>query len=716
MPRLTALPSRPRIGLRQLLIALSLAGIVPLAIVATVLLVALWRAQQAELHESARGTAHALAVSVEQRLEGMLRRLRFLATQPGLDLQGLRQRSAEVLSASPELSELAVLTPEEAKLPRERKLFEGEALAGGVELGVPVVRDGKVAYGLFATIDAAALSDLLSSQLREPSGVAMIADADGRILARTRAAEHYAGRPLAPPLAAALKASPSGVGRFPLPDGSDVSSAWTPVRGTHWTLILETPAAPADAALARSLGALAALLIIVLVASSLFAWLIGRRLADAIHAAAGAAVDMSAGKPLGPVPSRIDEVQTLMEALERASARLAAAQEDRRRAGAELDAVLQQESRAREQAETANRAKDEFLAMLGHELRNPLGAIGNATRVIERLPSTSGDHKAARQIIARQTTHLAKIVDDLLDVGRVVSGRILLRRNLVDLAQAAGAAVAAVRAGERPDEHEWTLELATVLVSADPTRIDQVLANLLGNAAKFTPAGGRIRTRVCEEAGEALLVVEDSGPGVRPELLPHIFELFARDPGHGDRGGLGIGLALVRRLVDLHGGSVHVENLADHGGARFTVRLPAIPEPEPVAQHAARPLPAPRPARQARVLIVEDNDDSRVSLQRILQADGHLVSAARDARAGLEAAAAGSPNIAVVDIGLPGMDGYQFARALRERFGSGVRLIALTGYGTEADRQRAAEAGFDAHLTKPVDLDRLLALVTEAAS
>jgi CheY-like chemotaxis protein len=255
-----------------------------------------------------------------------------------------------------------------------------------------------------------------------------------------------------------------------------------------------------------------------------------------------------------------------------------------------------------------------------------------------------------------------------------------------------------------------------VLVSADPTRIDQVLANLLGNASKFTPLGGRIRVRLAGEAGEAVLTVEDSGPGVRAELLPHIFELFSRDAAAGDRGGLGIGLALVRRLVELHGGSVQAENLVPQGGARFTVRLPAIPEPEPVAHRDARPLPTPRPARQARVLIVEDNDDSRVTLQRILQADGHLVSAARDARAGLEAAAAGSPNIAVVDIGLPGMDGYQFARAMRERLGSGVRLIALTGYGTEADRQRAAEAGFDAHLTKPVDIDRLLTLITEAAS
>jgi signal transduction histidine kinase len=437
--------------------------------------------------------------------------------------------------------------------------------------------------------------------------------------------------------------------------------------------------------------ALAGLFVVVLVASALFAWLMARRIAGALHAAERAAEAMGA-------------------------ARAAAAEADRARTAVEADAVLQQERAARLQAEAANRAKDEFLAMLGHELRNPLGAIGGAMRVLERLPSTSGDHKAARDIIARQSAHLAKIVDDLLDVGRLVSGRILLRRNLVDLAHASAAAVATVRAAEREGEHEWLLELAAVLVSADPTRIDQVLANLLGNAAKFTPSGGRIRVRLAEQAGEAVLTVEDNGPGVRPDLLPHIFELFSRDAAAGDPGGLGIGLALVRRLVELHGGSVQAENLVPQGGARFTVRLPAIPEPEPVAHHDARPLPTPRPARQARVLIVEDNDDSRVTLQRILQADGHLVSAARDARAGLEAAAAGSPNIAVVDIGLPGMDGYQFARAMRERLGGGVRLIALTGYGSEADRQRSAEAGFDAHLTKPVDIDRLLTLITEAAS
>ena len=746
MPRLSALPRPgPRIGLRQLLILLSLAGIVPLAIVATVLLVALWRTQQGQLHESMRATAHALAVSVEQRLDSTVRRLGLLAgLEAPENLAALHRRSAEVLAASPDWSNIIALAPDGEQLfnaarvfgeplprsgdrPHQRRVFEGQVSvsdlfvgntrnAAVVEIGVPVLKDGKVSYGLFATLDARELSELLRSQLRDAASVAGIADAEGRMVARTRDPANFIGKSLVAPLDAAVRENREGGGRFAVSDGPPVYSAWMPIQGSGWSLILGMPAGPADAALKRSLGAFAALLAIVLVASALFAWLIGRRLAEAIHAAADAAVHMSSGRPAGAVDSRIGEVQTLMEALERSSERLKAAEIERRRAEAERDRLLEDEQRAREHAESANRAKDEFLAMLGHELRNPLGAIGSAIRVIERLPAASADHKAAREIVARQAAHLAKIVDDLLDVGRVVSGRILLRRNLVDLAQACKTAVSTLRALDPRTEHAWELDLATVLVSADPTRIDQVLANLLGNAAKFTPAGGAIRVRLYEEAGEAVLSIEDSGPGIRPEILPHIFDLFTRDLSLADRSGLGVGLALVRRLVELHGGSVGAQNLAPGQGARFTLRLPAIPEPQGAAQREARPLPAPRPLRQARVLIVEDNDDARVSLQRILQADGHLVSAARDGRAGLEAAMAGSPNIAVVDIGLPGMDGYQFARAMRERLGNGVRLIALTGYGTDNDRQRATEAGFDAHLTKPVDLDRLLALITEAAS
>jgi CheY-like chemotaxis protein/signal transduction histidine kinase len=397
----------------------------------------------------------------------------------------------------------------------------------------------------------------------------------------------------------------------------------------------------------RSLGALAALLVLVLLASGLFVWLAGRRVAESIAALPG------------------DEAKRLQQSLD-------------------------EERRARQAAEAAGREKDEFLALLGHELGNPLGALDNAVRVLERAPAGSADFKAAREVIGRQTEQLAKALDDLREFGRAASGRIALRRSLFDLAQAVGGAVAARK---HSSAQEWRLELSPVLVSADPARMDQLLAALLEQAGQDSPPRSAILVRLREEAGEALLEVDHGGTHPPPES---------------------IALALVQRLAGVHGGRFGAQPREDGAGSRFTLRLPAIPEPEPAAGGERRPPPAPRPARPARVLLVEDNDDARVMLQRILQTHGHLVSAARDARAGLEAAAAGSPNVAVVDIGLPGMDGYEFARAMRERLGQGVRLIALTGYGTEDHRQRAEEAGFDAHLTKPVDIDRLLGLIAEA--
>ncbi len=422
--------------------------------------------------------------------------------------------------------------------------------------------------------------------------------------------------------------------------------------------------ARAQPGLERSTGALGALLVLVLVASCLFVWLLSRRLREALEHP-GAPAPGHASKPRAG--ARPDEIERLAEALE-------------------------EERRARHAAQVASQRKEDFLALLGHELRNPLGAIADALSVIERLPSGSADHRAARAVIGRQTEQLAQIVDDLRDVAGAVSGRVVLRRNLVDLAQTAASAVALVK---HRSSREWRLELHPVLVSVDPARIEQVLANLLGQAIASTAPGTGIRVGLREDAGEALLHIEHDGPE------PHL-------------AATGIGLTLAQRLVELHGGRFSAEPRLEGKGARFTVRLPAIPEPEPGTGRERPPPPVPRPSRQARVLLVEDNDDARVMLQRILQAHGHLVSAARDARAGLEAAAAGSPNVAIVDIGLPGMDGYQFARAMRERLGSGVRLIAVTGYGTETDRQRALQAGFDAHLTKPVDFERLMGLVAQA--
>ncbi|HVL36262.1 MAG TPA: ATP-binding protein [Burkholderiales bacterium] len=657
---MTRKPSSPR----QLALLLALSGIAPLAIVATVLLVALWRTHQAQLVQVSGAQAQVAAAAVEHRVDATIERLRAIAAADA--------RTPDAVWLPPDAPGDQ---PHRARALAGEVAVSGRLAGGAVEVAVPVFRDGRLAYVLAAPLSPAELAALLQGRLRGRASAAII-DAEGAVIA---------GEAPAVPLQR-LREQRAGAERL-VPD---TITAWRRVSGTGWSVVVTAPRADAEAALARELAPLAALLVAVLVASGFFAWLAARRLAAAA-----------------------DETRRLARELEERLERTAAAEASRARADAERARLFAEEQRARRQAEAANRAKDEFLAMLGHELRNPLGAIGNALRVLERLPSSSADHKAAREIIGRQTEHLAKIVDDLLDVGRLVSGRISLRRHLLDLAQAAAAAVGTARAGSGA-AHEWQVQLAPVLVSADPTRIDQVLANLLANAVTFTPSGGCIGVRLEREAGEAVLTVEDNGPGIRPDLLPYVFELFARDVAPPQGGGLGLGLTLVRRLVELHGGSVSAANRPD-GGARFVVRLPAIPDPEP-AERRTRPLPSPRPARQARVLIVEDNDDARVMLQRVLQAEGHLVSAASDAKAGLEAAMAGSPNLAVIDIGLPGMDGYELARALRERLGSGVRLVALTGYGTPADRQRAGEAGFDAHLTKPVDFERLLGLIAEAGA
>jgi signal transduction histidine kinase len=533
---------------------LALAAIVPLAIVATVLLIALWRSEQAQLAQATRAAAQVAAASIEQRLDRELERLRTLEGAPPPGVERIQA------GATP-------LAPH-----RERVLRGQTAVSNlidrGVEVGVPVIEHGKVAYGLLARLESRELSALLRAQLRHPDGVAAVVDSERRIIAHSGEADRWIGRPLGSPLDEALLERRSGEGRWPAGNGAeDAYGAWTRVAGTPWTVIVGTPAALAEAAAARSLGALAALLVAVLLASSLFAWLVGRRI---LHAAG--------------------EAQALATELESSTTRLAAADAERRHAESERDRRLAEESRARRVAESASRAKDEFLAMLGHELRNPLGAIGNAVRVIDRLPSTSADHKAAREIIGRQTEHLAKIVDDLLDVGRVVSGRIALRRSLLDLAQATAAAVGTARAAA-PQQYDWILELAPVLVSADATRIDQVLANLLDNAVKFTPAGGQIAVRLRPRGGEAVLTIEDTGPGIRPELLPEVFDLFAKEGLAPEHGGLGIGLTLVRRIVELHGGAVSAENRAE-GGARFVVHLPAIPEPAP-AERPPRPLPSP---------------------------------------------------------------------------------------------------------------------------
>jgi len=371
----------------------------------------------------------------------------------------------------------------------------------------------------------------------------------------------------------------------------------------------------------------------------------------------------------------------------------------------------QQEAR-RQEAEILTRTKDEFLATLSHELRNPLGAITNALGVLDRL-ATGDNLRNVVGIINRQTARLARLVDDLLDVARLTAGKIALSPERVDLRELAERSVRALREGGRIRDHRVVVEGAPVEVLADRVRLEQVVDNLLDNALKYTAPGGEVRVSTEQVDDQAILRVRDTGEGIRAELGARVFEMFVQEPQALDRarGGLGLGLALVKQLVELHGGSVSVTSRGAGHGSEFTVELPVHAELNE-STPSSEPPGDPTAGRPRRLLIVEDNADAREGLRLLLSYAGHEVETAEDAPTGLEKLRTFRPEIALIDIGLPGVDGYALARMARETPEARTTcLVALTGYGQAEDRNKARAAGFDAHLTKPVDPARLNAFL-----
>ncbi len=378
--------------------------------------------------------------------------------------------------------------------------------------------------------------------------------------------------------------------------------------------------------------------------------------------------------------------------------------------------LYEAERSARSEAEAGNRAKDHFLAMLAHELRNPLASIRAGFYLVGQRLGTDPVVQRAGQIIERQLTHLTRLLDDLLDVARITQGKIELLKVPVDLAASVAEAVETTRSLIESRGHTLKLDLPATPIGleADPTRLVQIIANLVNNAAKYTPPRGSITITARQEAGWITISVTDTGVGIPGEMLPRIFDLFAQvDPSPArSEGGLGIGLTLVRRLVELHGGEVSVRSEGRGRGAEFTVRLPAGP---PVATGSpAQPASPGGPARS--VLVVEDNLDTAQLLQACLEFAGHRVLVCGNGADAVALAVRERPDVMLVDIGLPVLDGYEVARQVRAALGQGVLLIALTGYGQPQDRQQALEAGFDRHLVKPVDPDQLTLLIAQAAA
>jgi signal transduction histidine kinase/ActR/RegA family two-component response regulator len=367
--------------------------------------------------------------------------------------------------------------------------------------------------------------------------------------------------------------------------------------------------------------------------------------------------------------------------------------------------LLAGEHAARAEAEAASRGKDELLAMLGHELRNPLAAIATAAHILDARGATEESRGRAREIIARQNAHLARLVDDLLDVARVTSGKIVLERRPLELAEAVRRSVGTLTASGRTQNHQVLLDLHAVWADVDETRLEQVVTNLVGNALRFTPDGGTIDVTLGAIDGEAVLQVRDCGVGIAAEMLPRVFEMFVQGARRPDGGGLGLGLTLVRRIVELHGGRVTAASEGPGHGSTFTVHLPALPGPPALR---GQPTPGRAGGARRRIVLVEDNADAREMLRFALQLAGHEIHEAHDGPSGLAAIQRVRPDVALVDIGLPHFDGYELARKTRSMIGAAVRLVALTGYGQPDDRRQALEAGFDVHLVKPVEPGALL--------
>jgi signal transduction histidine kinase len=725
--------------LRRRLVLVAVAAIVPLAATAGLALLALGEQQRVQAERAGLEVTRALATAVDAELRRSVAALQAMSASPSLDTSDLERFHEQmrrvhadrpywvtVTLADPQGLQLAnatqpfgealppVADPESLqRVVRSRRPSVGALSAGprgvrAVPVRVPVVREGEVRFVLSAALKPDGFLQVLELQRLPADWVISVFDASDARVARSRQHAQYLAQPPAPSLAALMQRGDEGAGMTRALEGEEVYTAFTRSGESGWTVAIGIPRAVVEAGALRSFLVYGGGILLSIALGVAAALAVGRGITTPMEWLRVAAQALGRRETVVPPQTPILEIREVGNAL-------AAAAEEHARYEAERELLLRREREARSAAEATSRAKDEFLAMLGHELRNPLGAIAIASQLLEDPRTGPEGARLAREVVRRQVQHLSRLTDDLLDAGRAVMGKIFLERQPLELAALVSRALATLEATGRLAEHRIERDLAPVWVDADHTRMEQILANLVGNAVKFTPAGGSITVRVTQEGGEALLAVRDNGVGMTPELRARAFDLFVQGEAPLDRGkgGLGIGLTLVRRLAELHGGVITAESGGPGYGSEFTVRLPAIAAPQITTtrrgENAAR---TPRD-----VLIVEDNADAAQTLRAMLELWGHRVSIARDGVAGLEALQQQPPEVALIDIGLPRMDGYELAQRARSAAPGERRplLVALTGYGLPEDRERALAAGFDEHLVKPVSPAALNSVLARAS-
>ncbi|QJR11332.1 Sensor histidine kinase RcsC [Usitatibacter rugosus] len=724
--------------LRSHLLILVAVAVFPVLAFAGYVVVTLWQEQRAAYAESYLGNTRALAIAVDSETEGYSRALQGLVAESDPDNENSPRFVAAArreLATQPTWSSIAIadaggkhavgvgrnvyeptagfIDPSVLKAvvisgrPAVSGLVQSAAGATPViQVVIPVVRGNAVTHVVAANVDATYWVRFLSGFTVPEAATVTLIDREGVIIARTLNNERWMGKRASNTFLGEIAKAPlEGKYRSTSLEGVPFQTAHRRAR-SGWIIGIGIPMSEIEAALHRPTIVMSGIALAALLLAVLAALYVGRRIALPVASLADSAQALARGAAPATLRSHgITEVEGANRAFAEASQLLNERQDA-------LNESLARERQARTGAEGANRAKDEFLAMLGHELRNPLHAITAAMAVIDRVPPASPHAVRSREIVVRQAHHLTDLVDDLLDVARVTSGKIVLDRKLIELGRIVRRSVAVLQEAGRVGDHPVDLEIGEAWISGDETRIEQIAVNLVENAVKYTPPGRRIRVRVTTEGNEAVFEVSDEGEGIAPELLPRIFELFIQGERTLDRaqGGLGLGLTLVKNLVELHTGRVTAQSEGIGKGARFVVRLPRANAPEREVSDA---LAVDRDSRALRVLVVEDNADSAETLRTLLTLRGHEVDVAHDGPHAVERALATHPDVALVDIGLPIFDGFEVARQLRAApGGDAIRLVALTGYGQPEDRKAASASGFDSFLVKPVDLNALSELLT----
>jgi signal transduction histidine kinase/ActR/RegA family two-component response regulator len=746
----------PGIPLRRQLVLLTAAGILPLALLAGIGLYVLVREQRMQARRVGTELARSVATAVDVELRSSTSVLEALATSLTLDRQdlpGFLERARRVLALQPNWDAITLVDPSGKPLV-DTRYATGEALPPVAEPGsfdrvvrtrasvvgglardpkgawffpvrVPVVRDGALRYVITAVVRPKQVHGVLTSQDVPGDWVISIVDSAGLRVARSRAHEENVGGKLSPTVQAVVaQGGAEGFGVSYTLEGERIYTPYSRLSQSGWVAVLGMPTALAERAAYRSLAVYGGGVLLSIGLGTLAAFAVARSISRPMAALGAAAQALGRREPPRTPETGIQEIREVSSALTAAAGQILEGE-------AQRDLLLRKERAARESAEAADRAKDAFMAVLSHELRTPLNAAYGWARMLQSGHITDEPTVArALDAIVRNADVQVQLIDDLLDITRITSGKMRLDVRPVDMDGVLQGALDAVR----PAADAKTIRIQTVIdpragpVTGDPARLQQVVWNLLMNAVKFTSRGGLVQLHLQRVNSHVEIVVSDTGEGIAPDVLPHVFERFLQADSSSTRkhGGLGLGLSLVKHLVELHGGTVTAHSDGDGRGATFVVSLPvAIADVRAASAPRVHPLTASGESRPdivridgVRVLVVDDDVEAVALAQAILTGAGAEVRISFEAGPALAMLRGWLPDVLVSDIEMPGEDGYSLirkVRALSPDEGGLTPAVALTGYGRTQDRTRSLAAGYSMHVPKPVDPGELTAIVASVA-